>query len=337
MIKFTDKVREVKEISMMHLLQSHRVHVNKRNQALCVFHDEDNPSMAVYPSKVKCFHSGEVEDTIAVYMALNGLGQDQFKQAVNEMYDLFIGGGSLAPNLKPKAREISPADKTKKHKSKTLEKAKADFIPFDLLDLYDQERIKEYFRQRGIEHAVEDLKACGYDVGLDRSFKQEGHYFNLMYRLNGFYIKRGLYNDFKGNAGTSQVTKLHKYKSNPYWVVVEGITDALSILEMQRQGMEQYNVMSLNSASNVTKLIKNIGSGAEKTKKDGYTFLLLLDRDTAGREAEGKAISFLTAQGINNSRLPILDKTPYNDINELLACRKRQALQERYRAVGIEC
>lgn len=338
-MKTNDMIREVKNIDMFVLLQDHGITINKRGQALCVFHQETNPSMAVYPSKVKCFHEGDVEDVIAVYMAINNMGRSQFKQAVAELYDRYITNiATVKPYVPTPAMEQgvpSTADKNKKHKRKnTLKQADKDFVPFEDLDEFDQARVNEYFRQRGIPSAVSDLKSCGYDIGLDRFFKIDNYMHNLMYKLNGFYVKRGMHSSFKGNAGTSQVTKLNKYKGSRDWIVVEGITDALSILELNRENGMEYNVISLNSSSNVNKFIKSVEP--EGVKKSSFKFFTLLDQDDPGEKATEKLISFFAGQGIEHERMTILDNTEHNDINTLLAHTKEQRYQERCRNIGLE-
>lgn len=332
-------IQEVKDIDMFTLLQNHGVNINKNNQCLCVFHNESNPSMAVYPTKVKDFHSGEVEDVIAVYMALNNMGADQFKQAVTELHERYIAnvGTVKAYTPTPRTEQVSskPTDKNKKPKRKnTLTQADADFVPFDTLNDFDKVRIQEYFRQRGIPSAIDDIKECGYDVGLDGGFKVKGDMWNIMYMLNGFYVKRGLYNQFKGNMGTSQVTKFHKYKNSKDWCIVEGITDAMSIFELNRQNGMEYNVICLNSTSNVTKFIKSVE--VEQVKKAGFIFIEILDQDESGVDATQRLIDFFDGKGILHERMTILDSTTFKDINELLAHTQQQELNERYRKIGLE-
>lgn len=338
-MKTSELIKEVKDkVGMPQLLHDHGVAINNKNQALCVFHKESNPSMAVYPSKVKCFHEGTVEDVIAVYMELNHLGQDQFKQAVTELYDRYITNiDKVKPYVRPEAIEqASPKTSRQNKKPKrinNLEQANIDFIPYEKLNDFDQARINEYFRQRGIPCAVADIKECGYDIGLDKFFKIEGYMSNLMYKLNDFYIKRGLYSDFKGNAGTSQVTKLHKYKGSKDWVVVEGITDALTILELNRENGMEYNVICLNSTSNANKFIKSVEP--EQVKKNGFKFYILLDQDEAGEQATEKLLFYFAGKGIKHELMTLLHGTEYKDINSLIADERKKELDARYRAVGI--
>lgn len=325
------------KVNMFELLGDYGITTNDKDLALCIYHQESNPSMAVYDTRVLDTHDGESNDVIAVYMYLNNLSNGQFRQALTEMYEKYISNTCTAKTSKViRVERGEPKIAYKKKKAKrinNLAQADADFIPYEDLNEFDKARIEEEMRQRGIPNAITDLLGCGYNIGLDKSFKISGYMHNLIYKLNGFYIKRGMYSNFKGNAGTSQPTKLHQHKRSKDWIVVEGITDALSILELNRSNGTDYNAISLNSVANINKFIKSIN--IEQAKAHGFKFYTLLDNDDAGAGATGKLISFLQANGLNYEIMPMLDGTKYKDINARVAGEAHDKLYARYRAVGL--
>lgn len=61
-----DMIERAKEYPIEGLVEAHR------GMALCIFHDDRNPSMYVKNNFVHCFSCGKTADTIKVYQKLNG-------------------------------------------------------------------------------------------------------------------------------------------------------------------------------------------------------------------------------------------------------------------------
>ncbi len=60
----TEQIKQV--VSCAELLQINGIEVNHKGRALCPFHSDTHPSMAVYPNGVHCFACGAHADVIAL-------------------------------------------------------------------------------------------------------------------------------------------------------------------------------------------------------------------------------------------------------------------------------
>lgn len=270
-------------------LQQKGINTGKFFNCLNPAHNDNTPSMSYdrKRNKVHCFSCKADYDIIDLIMIDYNLSDtaEAFKRGY-EMFGIYVEHShnkneqythnthkSYASNPVNPNKDIGAyIDKCKQAYSKT-----------------------SYLQDRGISKEVATLYNIGYDdnfyfVSNDKSIENYNAPAIIIPTGEGSYIARCTDNTKPTRYNKRGTVKLFNIdvceKSKPV-VIVEGEIDALSIIEAG------YNAVALGSTSNAPKLIKYTAE-----HKPECVFILALDNDSAGMEAQNTISTSFDTQGI---------------------------------------
>lgn len=290
-------VLQAKRVPMDHVLDMLGVE-KKGKKYRCPFHSDRTPSASITNNNLLwCFACNNGYDTISVVQQERGL---TFQDSI----DYLLG----SPVEVKKSIEVdkeyirSNASSTALH---NFQKTAAEFRPYSQdMKPHLRNLILEHKEDRKLNNLFKILKDNNYSIGLS-PYKQE---WQITYRLNGFYIKRGAGKE-KYVMGNVKITPV-KVNSKKEFVIVEGITDALACAELG------YNAISLNGKNNY-KMLQELW--IEYPLLCTYDYIIGTDNDEAGLKCRDDIAFFCTKHNINFKDFKDLrDKPHLKDVGELL-------------------
>lgn len=293
-----NRILEAKRIPMDHVLDMLGIE-KKGKKYKCPFHSERTPSASITNNNLLwCFGTCDKGfDTIAIVQQCRGLSfQDSVDYLLGSPVDVKT---SIEVDKKDIKRKSSA---TALH---NLQKTAAEFRPYSKdMKAHLKKLILEHKEERKLNNLFKILKDNNYSIGLS-PYRQE---WQITYRLNGFYIKRGAGKE-KYVMGNVKITPV-KVNSKKEFVIVEGITDALACAELG------YNAISLNGKNNY-KMLQDLW--IEYPILCNYDYIIGTDNDEAGLKCRDEIAFFCTKHNINFKDFKELrDKPHLKDVGELL-------------------
>ena len=281
----------VLNIPMQYVLNDLKVDKGRNNAYYCPFHGERTASARITPrhNLLKCFGCEKVSNNIELVMTIKNM---TYPDAVE--YLLNLSNENILSKPKPRAEIKSSTD--------NFLSVLAKFKSYDLRKTRGTHRaVREHLEERKLLHAVEHLRANGYDIGT-----VDGH---VTYMLNKFAIVRYPYN--KANYGKPRFSYLCVNKQDSTLYICEGITDALALAEMG------YNSIILHSVNNVQALLKRFKS-SPKSRENSY--IIATDNDNAGLKAKLELEKFFKANNYVFSDMKSLRLSTCKDIGDFYKC-----------------
>ena len=285
-----EKIDKIKNIPLREVLESYgAVFVNERQFKHRYFGEEKSPSGFIYSKgneeKWKHFKSGNSGDHIDFVQIVTGLDRNS---AINS-----ILGEDKHYTIVDKAERIEKQKQEDRAKAEK-DRKKMFAIIKNSVPIIESNLAVEYFQKRGIDKAALTLNDQNIDIRVNSFKTKDGKQVNnIVYFFNGnpnkgthkFMLLKGI--DENGNKNgvkmnlMSSRPVIHQSEIGKTFLVVEGIEDALSGLELGYK-----NFISLNSTSNVNKLIETMNTCRKWYSKN--SFELCLDNDKSGIEATKK-------------------------------------------------
>ena len=296
------RFNDARNKSIEEILQKLRVNsITKNNKTFyqCInpSHTDKHPSMTIKDNRFKCWGcgaSGSSIDLVKMVLNLNDI------EAVNWIL-------SNKESIKPiKEKSIVEPIKTTTSNTKKmiLKNSKKD-----------SEVLKNYFFLRGLGDIYKYLDKDQLQI-LSNSYKGND---TIIYNFpkSNFIIQKGINKKTIYIHGHNTFTTYKGYNHNRY-AIVEGIEDGLSALSLG------YNFISLNSVSNVDKLLEAFKKHLDHIKDK--TYYLALDNDKIGIEGNKKLKKFFEINNISYSK--DLFKLYYNgntkDLNDYIKNIKKE-------------
>lgn len=290
--KFNELKSKCNDIPVENILSYFGIN-RKGNKYSCPFHDDKEPSAVIYKdiNKLMCFPCNKTYDNIDLIMKFTN-----YKSVPAMLEDIFLFNGGEIKERIIKAPVPLIRDKNNNDNAKGYEKIKWFKT--------DKKATNEYLQSRGLNPVIakKHLYNNGYRIGVD----QRG---TIVYDFNKFAIqkqKKGGY-----NWGTpAPILLFNKIKESNICFICEGIEDSLTALEMG------YNVICLNSVSNVKKLFKEFST---MDIHCNYKYIIATDNDESGFNCMEQLEEYFK----NNNKL-------YDVFIELYSSKKKD-LNEYYR------
>lgn len=161
-----------------------------------------------------------------------------------------------------------------------------------------QKDVEEYLKTRGLKNISSIKKALAENkiyYSLDK-YKNVTFYFtkqNLGINRRFIEVENRYRNCVVGYHEGKPFTPICADKNKKYWFVVEGIFDALSLVD------EGHNVICLNSTKNISYFLEYLKSNKENLIKSNVHLFIELDYDDEGDKA-----SNLILEGIDKLNFP---------------------------------
>lgn len=307
-----DRAKEQLKNCLVDYLERKGININKPFKCLNPAHADNKPSMNYdkQRNKVHCFSCGADYDIIDLIQLEYGISNvaDAFKKGY-ELFNIRVYDNNTyntqhtdnTHNTHNTHKEVNtmsnPID------SKTVDEAalKAYF------DKCHKALTKtSYLKDRGISDRVANL----FNIGFDENFKRSGVNWKglIIPTTDGSYVVRNTNptdTDRYRKVGNSRIFNMKACEGTGPVFIVEGEIDALSIIEAG------YNAIALGSTANAPKFISSLG-----IDKPSNLFILCLDNDNAGQEAQEKIRAEM--QRLNLKHFIANIAGMYKDANEAL-------------------
>ena len=318
-----DRAKEQLKDCLVTYLERKGIDINKQFRCLNPAHDDKNPSMSYDKkrNKVHCFSCGVDYDIIDLIQQEYNISD--VKEAFKKGYELFgIDAGYYTDNTythnkhntdnthKKSEYMSNPNDnKTKANKKKPV----FDEDYFNQCNKAFNDNSISYLENRGISNKTANL----FNIGYDENFyfvvqKDTSKNFNAPAIIIPTNINSCVARCITPNAlerynkrGHISIFNMKVCRGVEPVFVVEGEIDALSIIEAG------YNALALGSVAYANKFINILG-----IDKPSCPFVLCLDNDDAGREAQNKIIAEFKRLNMSFSVANIAGQ--YKDANEAL-------------------
>lgn len=321
-----DRAKEQLKGRLEDYLQQKGINTRKPFNCLNPAHNDNTPSMNYdrKRNKVHCFSCNADYDIIDLIMIDYNLSDtaEAFKRGY-EMFGIYVEQNhNKNERYTHNTHNTHNTDNTyntdNTHKSYASNPVKPSKDVGAYLDKCKQAYSKtSYLQDRGISKEVSTLYNIGYDdnfyfVSNDKSIENYNAPAIIIPTGEGSYIARCTDNTKPTRYNKRGTVKLFNIdvceKSEPV-VIVEGEIDALSIIEAG------YNAVALGSTANAPKLAKYT-----EEHKTECVFILALDNDNAGMEAQNTLSTSFDAQGIKYVVSNVYGQ--YKDANEALLSDK---------------
>ncbi|MBO6209321.1 MAG: toprim domain-containing protein [Schwartzia sp.] len=269
-------------------------------------HEDKNPSMHFYGTTCFCFSCGARYDLFR-FIAVD-YGISNFRGQVEKACEIFRVSAKEAENM---TQEIRDRETARRAFSREKPKELRDYGKFFA---YCHARIcdTDYWKRRGLSPEIVKKAGLGYHPQFRVSRDGEAWPVLIIPTDKYHFVARNTDPEADKNSrfhasqgGRVLYTRFSdiEHSTNPTWIV-EGEIDALSIADAGGEAI------ALGSTQNVPKLLKYLSEHRPKTP-----LILSLDRDSAGREAQGEL-----ARKLSEMKIPYYHARaiPYNDANEFL-------------------
>ena len=323
MITYEDAKEELKS-RLEEYLTSKGINTRKPFKCLAGTHADNNPSMSYdrKRNKVHCFSCNADMDIIDLIKAEYCITdtKEAFKKGY-ELYNIQVGQNYN----KSEHYEHNAHNEHYEHKYTTPPEMK---VQKDLTELFNKcnARLKEtsYLQDRGISEAV----ANKFNIGFDANFNKNGIQEALIIPTSPYtYEARNTDKECKKEnryrkVGATQLFNTQACTTNKPVFVVEGVIDALSLIEANCEAV------GLGSVNNTGKFLEFL-----KSLPNPLTLILCLDNDEAGQKGTAELKEGLDAIGFK-----YIDGNLYGDCkdaNELLQ-KDRATLEARIKQAEEE-
>jgi len=311
------EITEIKEkLSILRVLNHYNINTDRHNQINCPFHEDDKPSMRIYPetNTYHCFGCGKTGDTI------------QFIQDKENI--------AKHPAIEKAKKLISHLPKpTQTGSVKAALKEDFSVLYAQLQEsLRRSPKAKGYLKERGLEN----LKEVGYNSGTNwRKLKQcivfplkdkndniVSLYGRRAIEYNGKDKWQGSYNLEHGKHYYSENRKglypNYPPKETETLIITEAVIDAATLLQIPLI-TTQFTVLSAYGINGLTAEHK----AAIKELKHLKEIVFFFDGDTAGREGIKKYTEELKELNSKITTVPTPDK---EDVNSLYVNYREEAI-----------
>lgn len=308
---------KINEGNINYVVNYYNVERNEYGKIKCVRpeHEDKNPSSSITPDnqRIYCFSCGKVTNIIKLV---------QIKEKENgnilDYYEAAKLAKEILENSDNKGSNITHAvnNNTENNKKTVTFNARKNFCKNS-----KEEDINIYLEKRGILpnnlrylHELLKLQPTGIQLGSD-SFGQ----FHIFFNKFEYCIYRNKKEDKNFNCGKSTPTTIRT--GSDELVIVEGIFDALSLIQFKEFNLD---VCSLNSVSNRDFYVKEIKKSIKQVERKYKRIYLVLDKDEPGDEATNDMLHKLKAL---TNKIDIIDYrhcfgAKYKDINEHITVEK---------------
>lgn len=269
-------------------------------------HEDRNPSMHFYGTTCFCFSCGARYDLFR-FIAVD-YGISDFRKQVEKACEIFRISSKEAENM---TQEIRERESVRRGPSQERTKELRDYRKF-FAYCHAHIRDTDYWKRRGLSPEIVKKAGLGFHPHFQVSRDGEAWPVLVIPTDSHHFVARNTDPEADKNSrfhasqgGRVLYTRFSDVENskNSAWIV-EGEIDALSIAGAGGEAI------ALGSTQNVPKLLKYLWEHKPKAP-----LILSLDRDDAGRKAQGEL-----AQGLTEMKIPYYHARaiPYNDANEFL-------------------
>ncbi len=271
-----------------------------RYRCISPYHTDNNPSSSIDKSRnrLKCFTCNRTFtpiDVVSVFQ--NNANLRECAKKVLEISSTTF----VAPTENVKVRTKNKSIKKDTTKRKLTIQDRKNMIVKNNLSI-----LEDYLLSRGINPKVvfPILNKNGVIYGVDR-YEQPVFVFERF----GVCIFRFIKENENRVTGNNLPVTIVSDSSNKEWWIVEGIFDALTLLNLKK------NVVCLNTTNNVDAFVEKINSN--KAKMNKFSYVIATDNDDAGITAKAKLEDFFKDNNIEYKNFDRLYNSEYKDVNEM--------------------
>lgn len=297
-----DLLKQANSINIEYILSYYGVHkADSYNRYRCIspYHTDNNPSASIDKSrnKLKCFTCNRTFTSIDVVSTLEN--NDNLRECAKKVMEI-SNVTFVAPTTDAKVSKGNKAVKEDDKRKLTIQDRK-NLIVKDNLHI-----LEDYLLSRGINSKIvfPILNRNGVIYGVDR-YEQP----TFIFERFGVCIFRYIAENENRVTGKNAPVSIVSDSSNKEWWVVEGIYDALTLLNLKK------NVICLNTTNNVDAFIKKISS--DKSKMNKFNYVIATDNDDAGRTAKSILEDFFNKNDISYKNFDRLYNSKFKDINDM--------------------
>ncbi|XTR39297.1 toprim domain-containing protein (plasmid) [Paraclostridium tenue] len=297
-----DLLKQANSINIEYVLSFYGVHrADSYNRYRCIspYHTDNNPSASIDRSrnKLKCFTCNRTFTAIDVVSVIEN--NDNLRECAKKVMEI----SNVTFVAQTTDAKVSKGNKSAKENGKrklTIQDRK-NMIVKDNLDI-----LEGYLLSRGINPKIVFplLNKNGVIYGVDR-YEQPTFVFDKF----GVCIYRFVKENENRVTGKNVPITLVSDSSNKEWWIVEGIYDALTLLNLKK------NVICLNTTNNVDAFINKISSNKAKLNK--FEYIIATDNDNAGLTAKAILEDFFKKNDIIYKNFDKLYNSEYKDINDM--------------------
>ena len=249
-----DLLKQANSINIEYVLNHYGIHkADSYNRYRCIspYHTDNNPSASIDKSrnKLKCFTCNRTFTSIDVVSTLEN--NDNLRECAKKVMEI-SNVTFVAPTTDAKVSKGNKAVKEDGKRKLTIQDRK-NLIVKDNLHI-----LEDYLLTRGINSKIvfPILNRNGVVYGVDR-YEQP----TFIFEKFGVCIFRYTKENENRVTGRNVPVSIVSDSSNKEWWIVEGIYDALTLLNLKK------NVICLNTTNNVDAFIEKISSNKAKINK----------------------------------------------------------------------
>ena len=296
-----DLLKQANNIDIKLILSYYGHQSTSNNMYRCIspYHVDNNASSSIDKSrnKLKCFSCNSTFTAIdVVSINENNNNLRECAKKVMEIPNVTF----VAPTMDAKVN-IGNKSAKKDNKRKLTIQDRKNMIVKDNLNI-----LEDYLLSRGINSKIvfPILNKNGVIYGVDR-YEQP----TFIFEKFGVCIYRYVAKNENRVTGKNAPISLMSDSSNKEWWIVEGIYDALTLLNLKK------NVICLNSTNNVDAFIEKITFN--KTKMNKFSYVIATDTDEAGLTAKARLEDFFNKNDISYKNFDRLYNSEFKDINDM--------------------
>ncbi|HFL3726349.1 MULTISPECIES: toprim domain-containing protein [Peptostreptococcaceae] len=297
-----DLLKQANSINIEYVLNHYGIHkADSYNRYRCIspYHTDNNPSASIDKSrnKLKCFTCNRTFTSIDVVSTLEN--NDNLRECAKKVMEI-SNVTFVAPTTDAKVSKGNKAVKEDGKRKLTIQDRK-NLIVKDNLHI-----LEDYLLTRGINSKIvfPILNRNGVVYGVDR-YEQP----TFIFEKFGVCIFRYTKENENRVTGRNVPVSIVSDSSNKEWWIVEGIYDALTLLNLKK------NVICLNTTNNVDAFIEKISSN--KTKINKFNYIVATDNDDAGLTAKATLEDFFNKNDIKYKNFDRLYNSKYKDVNDM--------------------
>jgi DNA primase len=300
-----EKVKEIARIE--EVVEHFGVHLDRYGKALCPFHNEKTPSFSIKSEDniFKCFGCGEGGDAIDFVAKYKGVEPVEAAKMIAEMY----GIDDNQRGEKQQARQvISKATKPQKTASVAAKQGIKEYIKACIKDVGKT----DYFIKRGLSKETITKFGLGYDIKKQCAvipYSSEHTYYQTR-SIDGKEFRKPP----TEIAGTEPLWNAKALSGTGAVFIVESPICAMSIMQYCEAAIATCGTSGVNKIA-----------AAIKVRKPRCTFVLSMDNDEPGQEAQQDLANHLFESSVKF--IPCNIAGECKDPNELLIKDAKQLEQ----------
>ena len=297
-----DLLKQANSINIEYVLNHYGIHrADSYNRYRCIApaHADKHPSSSIDKkrNRLKCFGCGETFSPIDVVSIMEGV--NDLRECAKKVLDI-SNVTFVAPTTDAKV-SIDNKSVKKDDKPKLTIQDRKNLIVKNNLHI-----LEDYLLTRGINSKIvfPILNKNGVIYGVDR-YEQP----TFIFEKFGVCIFRYTKENENRVTGRNAPITLVSDSSDKEWWIVEGIYDALTLLNLKK------NVVCLNTTNNVDTFIDKISSN--KAKMNKFSYVIATDNDVAGLTAKAMLEDFFNKNDIKYKNFDRLYSSKYKDVNDM--------------------